>query len=1038
MQIFTVGQIVCLKADSTRQGPIIEVLSPVAGISRYRVFHSPTDIRDYQADQLVGLDSRGASDSLIRAALASNWIEPAIFQSRLTAARLAYPQVDNLYALHSARIQFIPFQLKPLLRLLRADRPRLLIADEVGVGKTIEAGLILKELQTRKKLNNILILCPKALVTKWREEMRRFDEEFRPLTAETLRYCLHETHLDGVWPSQHDRAIVHLELLRNDQYLMGKGGKNPSHGMATLDPSPHFDLVIVDEAHHVRTPETNSHHLARFLCDVSDAVVFLSATPVHVGSQNLFSLLNLLRSDVFPDFDVFKEMIAPNSFILDAIRYIRTSSPANEWQQLAAQSLEKAVHTPWGQSILGTDELFHDWQKKLTLQKVQSDLDRVRCIRDLEETHTLAHIMNRTRRRDIGKFTIRDPHTVAISFTKPQQAFYEALLEFRRSYLLQWYESGVVRLIMDTLERQAASCLPAIAATLSDMLNTNRHRLASVSDDPELDLEEFEDPFTVDVLQKFKELQLEAANVPTGDPKFTQLDAIIRQQLMGTGSRKVLVFSFFLNTLAYLEDRFKQTNIRVATITGRVADEERDNLRNRFRLPSENIDAIDVLLSSEVGCEGLDYEFCDCLVNYDIPWNPMRIEQRIGRVDRFGQSAEKVFIFNFITPGTVEERIFFRCFDRLGIFRDSVGDLEGVLGEVVDGLTKITMTPDLTPEQANEKARQLADNAIRLIEEEQRLEAESGMLIELDKQFAGDVNQVVQENRFVSPSELQQMVSLYVEQPHLGGKLFRDEKISELFRLRLRKDSRDFIQEKLRQENRQDRPTTLFKRWLQGDELFYPLTFDQGFAIQRRDIAFITPIHPLARLAVKFWQENDMPLVSHLTVLSDLVKAGQFAFLCEIWETIGIKPEIRLARFCVNIATRMHAPELENGLIPLLQKGEISNQPVPQTLAEIFRDLDTVAFQARQDALDQLAQRNEMFFTRRLTSLETYYNGRIGRAKLDLENATEERIQRMRKSEYERLKQELRQQHQDLENRRQSDIVTKRIAVGLLEVVNGK
>ena len=92
-------------------------------------------------------------------------------------------------------------------------------------------------------------------------------------------------------------------------------------------------------------------------------------------------------------------------------------------------------------------------------------------------------------------------------------------------------------------------------------------------------------------------------------------------------------------------------------------------IRERFRINKENPEAIDVLLSSEVGCEGLDYEFCSRLVNYDIPWNPMRIEQRIGRIDRFGQKSEKVQIYNFITPGTIEERIFSRCFERLGIFR---------------------------------------------------------------------------------------------------------------------------------------------------------------------------------------------------------------------------------------------------------------------------------------------------------------------------------------------------------------------------------
>ena len=175
----------------------------------------------------------------------------------------------------------------------------------------------------------------------------------------------------------------------------------------------------------------------------------------------------------------------------------------------------------------------------------------------------------------------------------------------------------------------------------------------------------------------------------------------------------MLVFSFFLHTLDYLEVRIREAGFRVAVVNGRVPDEERDLLRGRFRLGRGEGDALDVLLSSEVGCEGLDYEFCDRLVNYDIPWNPMRIEQRIGRIDRFGQTSEKVLIYNFITPGTVEERIYFRCFERLGIFRDTVGDLEEVLGETVAELNRVVLDPSLTPEQLDEKARQLADNAVR-------------------------------------------------------------------------------------------------------------------------------------------------------------------------------------------------------------------------------------------------------------------------------------------------------------------------------------
>ena len=160
-------------------------------------------------------------------------------------------------------------------------------------------------------------------------------------------------------------------------------------------------------------------------------------------------------------------------------------------------------------------------------------------------------------------------------------------------------------------------------------------------------------------------------------------------------------------------------------VHGEIPDEDRYAIRARFRKPFIADDAIDVLLSTEVGAEGLDYEFCDRLVNYDIPWNPMKVEQRIGRIDRFGQHSEKVMIFNFVTPGTVEERVFARCFERIGIFRDTVGDLEEILGDTVQALNRLASDPTLTPEQAEERAQQEADNLLRRAEEQRRLEAET-------------------------------------------------------------------------------------------------------------------------------------------------------------------------------------------------------------------------------------------------------------------------------------------------------------------------
>jgi hypothetical protein len=141
--VFKPGKIVSLRADSLRHGPIIEILPSIGEQFRYRVFQAPGDIREYQENQLVPVGASPSSGGVREAVLDSRWLDVDVFRARLTAARLAHSQVDNLYALHAARIQSIPFQFKPLLRFVEADRLRLHIADEVGVGKTIEVGLMI-------------------------------------------------------------------------------------------------------------------------------------------------------------------------------------------------------------------------------------------------------------------------------------------------------------------------------------------------------------------------------------------------------------------------------------------------------------------------------------------------------------------------------------------------------------------------------------------------------------------------------------------------------------------------------------------------------------------------------------------------------------------------------------------------------------------------------------------------------------------------------------------------------------------------------
>ncbi|MBW4604252.1 MAG: DEAD/DEAH box helicase [Calothrix sp. FI2-JRJ7] len=1038
--VFQVGQLVCLRAEPSRLGPIIEILPPVSGQHRYRVFHSLTQIGEYHEEQLLAVDDTSNKFAKITEILtAGQWLEVDKFRAQLTASRLSNPQIDNLYALQAARIQFIPFQFKPLLRFLRAEQPRLLIADEVGVGKTIEAGLILRELQSRQHLEKVLIVCgQKDLVPKWQKEMRRFDEDFRPLTAENLNYCLRESHLDGVWPQQYSRAIVHLELLRMEKYVFGQGKPKSSKyqpGLFNLEPPPKFDLVIVDEAHHLRNPESCSHEVAQFLCEISEAVVFLSATPLHLGNKNLYTLLNLLRPDLFIDETVFNEMVEPNRYINQAIRCIRHQAPENNWLLSASEALEKAVNTDWGKKVLNKDFRFINWSQKLSQSHNLTDVERISCLRDLEEVHTLAHVMNRTRRRDISKFTIREPQTILVPFTQEQQEFYEALLEFRTRMLLQDHDAQIVRFILDTLERQVSSCLPALVPLLDTFISTGRFSSQVASDD---DFEEQEFRLSSELVEQSEKLRQLAAKLPKEDPKFNRLLEIVKTAIYSNeGPGKVLVFSFFLKTIFYLEEQLQQQGIRIGVITSKTPDEEREILRERFRYSRDNLEAIDVLLSSEVGCEGLDYEFCDRLVNYDIPWNPMRIEQRIGRIDRYGQKSEKVLIYNFVTPDTVEERIFFRCFERLGIFQDTIGDLEEVLGNTVQDLTRIALDPNLTPQQAEQKAQQKADNVLRLAEEQRRLESEGDNLLGLDTSFTEEVENLIDQGRFVKPDDLRQMITKFLVQPSFGGQITADSRHSGLYRLRLNKDGRNTLLEKVRELNDFNRTTRIFTDWLEGNEAYWTIIFEQQVALENRDIPFITPIHPLAKLAANYWASIDEPLVTQILIHDNSLPSGHYLFSCDLWETVAVRSETQLVSQVWNLECSCLVPEIASVLGRLLSSAEQPSEFINierQTIELAIQQLDEAAHQQRLEALTALRERNDNILNNKLASLDSYYQNRSAKVANELRQSTNERIIKMKEAEARRLQRNYETRRRELENRREADIVSKRIAVGILNV----
>jgi ATP-dependent helicase HepA len=696
---------------------VIEVI-PGGAECRYRVFHNNARTIYYES-QL----QRAAVPVGERKALAVRELH-----AHLTSLQILSPSTANLLSLHSGRVQFVPYQYRPVLKLIRADRPRLLIADEVGVGKTIEAGLIIKELQARMDISSVLVICPKALVAerKWFTEMKRFDEHFTALDGPMLRHCLQETHLEGEWPQQYAKAILPFSLFDSD-LLFGRGdhGKKKDQGLLALDPPPKFDLLIVDEAHHIRNSETFLHQGVRYFCDNAQAVLLLTATPVQLGSDDLFTLLSVLRPDLIIDRASFAQMAEPNRYINAAVQHCRVARP--DWNQETRACLNEAAQTEWGRLFLREAPAFRGVLERLQDDSLR-DGDRVGLTRAIEELYTFSPLINRTRRRDIGEFTTRKPETLTIEFTADQKRLHDGLLDVVAQILTRCHGQQNVKFMMTTIRRQAASCLYGLEPLLSDILSGKLDRLelmeASDSD------QEVELGFVDQVKADIETLLEQARNLDPHDPKVAAFIRVLLDKNKRPNN-KALVFSTFRHTLAYLDAHARRTAMRVALIHGDVPDDERAHLRRRFALPKEDADAVDVLLSSEVGSEGLDLQFCDFLVNYDLPWNPMRIEQRIGRIDRYGQQSETVAIVNFVTPGTVDADIYERCLWRIGVFQHAVGGSEEILGTITQELHDIAESFRLSDEERAQRFQQLADNGIRQVREEQELESKQSELFGL-------------------------------------------------------------------------------------------------------------------------------------------------------------------------------------------------------------------------------------------------------------------------------------------------------------------
>lgn len=714
------NSLVYLVSDPKINGVVMS-LKNLGDITQYNVFVN-NEIKQYYTGQIA----------LVEKSAGYNWISLTEMRSYLTAYQINNPSSQNLYSLNSARIDFVPYQFRPALKMIHADEPRILIADSVGVGKTIEAGLIIKELEARSDLERVLVICPKPLVAerKWELEMKRFDEEFIPLDGATLRQIISDTDRDGDWPVRFNKAIIPYSILDSKVYNGEIGRRNRIFGLSELDPEPHFDLVIVDEAHHIRNGSDDkekafAYKCTKYFCDHADAVVMLTATPLQTSDNDLFTLLNVLRPDIVVDKDTFEMMSRPNANISRAVHLVRAMEEG--WNEKASTELLDLQKTQWGDNVIAENPLYNDILRRLESNEIDRE-ERVKLISDIESLHSFGTMLNRTRRRDIQDFCVRRSHTVSTSFTEYQQTLHDELLYFEHEALSTLHNANSVAFMISTIRRQAASCIFGLAPYIRDIIS---RRLMQLDYDPDSLINDVDEKSLNTISSLAKKVLMLADKLPEKDPKFEETYVIIRKK-QEQSNNKIMIFSTFRHTLSYLKRKLSECGLRVEQIDGSVKDDTRYELKSRFELSRENEYAIDILLFTEVGSEGLDYQFCDMMINYDLPWNPMKIEQRIGRIDRRGQLSDVVNIYNIITEGTVDADIYHRCLMRIGVFERSIGDCEEILGQIASGIDYIVYDTNLTDEERNIKLEQMADNEVRKMQELNRLEEEEKELFGFD------------------------------------------------------------------------------------------------------------------------------------------------------------------------------------------------------------------------------------------------------------------------------------------------------------------
>ena len=558
-------------------------------------------------------------------------------------------EFDPYFGLSISRVDPLPHQLEAVYEhLLKLSTVRFLLADDAGAGKTIMAGLLVRELKLRGLAERVLVVCPANLTFQWQRELReKFDEKFLVLKGGDIRGQF------GVnqWLEQ-PRIITSLDLAKRDDILPGLR-------------QVHWDLVIVDEAHRMSwsppARKTARYALGELLRDSADHILLLTATP-HKGDPRNFTLfLQLLDQDAYAD-----------------VKSIREAMDRRRAPFYLRRTKEAMVYFPERQSNGA-------WQARPVFTK---RIPRtVGFTIDDAEWDLYGEITRFVKRQSVRAAAQGDdPRARAVGFL---MALYQRRLA-SSTYAMRRSLENRARRLEEGLKRAQATARTAPPnlpdpEELEEMEDAERERLEALLDAITLAGNADQVRSEIDELRQFAD-SARAVEDSGNEAKLARLRDIMQQEgFFDRPDQRLLLFTEFKDTLDYLMDRLKSWGFTVGCIHGGMKPGSRDEPGTRLHAEQQFREGnIQVLVATEAAGEGINLQCCHILFNYDIPWNPNRLEQRMGRIHRYGQRHD-CLIFNFAATNTIEGRVLNRLIDKLQEIRDALDDdaVFNVVGEIL-------------------------------------------------------------------------------------------------------------------------------------------------------------------------------------------------------------------------------------------------------------------------------------------------------------------------------------------------------------------